>query len=365
MVSCQPRSLKWDRPFSRISNVKLDQSEFRWPAEWEPHAATWIAWPHNQDTWPQRFDGIPECFAAIIRTLARYEPVHVLAGGEAVMAQAASMVGDLANVTLHDIATNDVWIRDYGPTFLQGPGPGNLTAIDWLFNSWGQKYSPWDLDSAATERITQWLGVARVSPGMVMEGGGLEGNGHGTILTTRSCLLDPSRNPRLSQQDIERQLCRYLGADRVLWIGGGPMAGDDTDGHIDQLARFVSRQRIVVAVEEDPRDINYAPLQRNLRTLQQQAQPGEESLEIIPLPMPRPILVQGQRVPASYCNFYIANGCVLVPQFGDAADQRACQILQDAFPDRDLQPIPARDLIWGLGAFHCMTQQQPLPAPSS
>ncbi len=331
----------------------------RWPAEWEPHAATWIAWPHNQATWPQRFAPIPGCFADIIRTLARYEPVHVLSGGKSVMSEARAMVGRLPNVTLHDIPTNDVWIRDYGPTFLQGPAAGEVSLIDWQFNSWGEKYAAWDLDNAVPQRIAERFALRRFAPGIVMEGGSIDGNGAGLVMTSESCLLQPQRNPGLSRQEIEKLLLRYLGASRIIWLAGGPVAGDDTDGHIDQLARFVSPTKIVLAVEDDPCDVNYQALRTNLRMLDMCRHEGPTTLEIIPLPMPRPIYVEEQRVPASYCNFYIANGCVLVPMFDDPADEQACSILRSLFDDREIVGLPARDLIWGLGALHCMTQQQP------
>ena len=332
---------------------------YRWPAEWERHAATWISWPHNRATWPDRFQRVPECFATIIRTLAQYEPVQVLSGGEPVMDEAQKMVGDLANVTLHDIPTNDAWIRDYGPTFIQAPGSREVAAIDWQFNSWGGKYPPWDLDNTVPEQITQQLGMRRFPVDVVMEGGSIDGNGRGAILTTQSCLLDSQRNAGMHRQQMERILLQYCSASEVIWIAGGPMAGDDTDGHVDQLARFVSPNQIVVAVEDDPQDENYQRLHTNLRVLESCRDQWPEPLEIITLPMPHPIYFDQQRVPASYCNFYIANGCVLVPLFDDPADDEACQILEPLFPGRTIIGLAARDLAWGLGAFHCLTQQQP------
>lgn len=332
----------------------------RWPAEWEPHSATWIAWPHNRRTWPNHFEPIPGVFALIIETLSRFEPVHVLAGGPEVMAQACSMVGHLPQVVLHEIPTNDVWIRDYGPTFLCTPQAGEVAVVDWQFNAWGGKYPRWDLDNAVPGVIADRLRLRRFEPGIIMEGGSIDTNGAGTILTTESCLLDPRRNPGLTRADLEQMLCDYCCASEVIWLPGGPLWGDDTDGHVDQLARFIGPRQIVVAVEQDPRDENYAPLQANLQQLQaikNQACGGP--LEIIPLPMPRPIMEDRLRVPASYCNFYLANDCLLVPQFDDPADEIARSILQSLQPARQVISLPARDLIWGLGAFHCMTQQQP------
>ncbi|MHB8971742.1 MAG: agmatine deiminase family protein [Pirellulaceae bacterium] len=332
----------------------------RWPAEWEPHAATWIAWPHRERTWPGHFELIPHRFARIIQTLSQFEPVHVLAGGDAVMAQAQAMVGHLERVVLHDIPTNDAWVRDFGPTFLAGPDAGQVSMIDWEFNAWGGKYPAWDLDNRVPREISRRLQLKRFEPGIVLEGGSIDGNGCGAILTTESCLLDPRRNPDMRREDIEHVLREFCCAADVIWLAGGPLAGDDTDGHVDQLARFVGPQHVVVAVENDPHDVHYAPLQVNLQRLQaaRQRWPGE-SLCITPLPLPPPVLIDGRRVPASYCNFYIANGCVLMPCFEDPADDLAREILQPLFPGRQVIGLPAREIIWGRGAFHCLTQQQP------
>ncbi len=346
---------------------------YRWPAEWEPHAATWVAWPHNQETWPGRFSSIPRTFTEIIRTLARFEPVRVLAGGHAVMQQAEEMVGDLPHVQLVDIPTNDAWVRDYGPIFLQGPssevgdvdqgvaGRG-VAAVDWQFNSWGGKYPPWDRDDAVTRAITAQFAMQRFAVDAVLEGGAIDGNGQATVLTTRSCLLDPRRNTGISRHAMERLLHRYCGATEVIWIAGGPIAGDDTDGHVDQLARFVASDKIVVAVERNKQDANYDSLQTNWQTLQTYRSRRAAAFDIIELPMPRPICFDGQRVPASYCNFYIANRCVLVPLFDDPADEHALAVLRSLFPGREIVGIFARELVWGLGALHCLTQQQPAPS---
>ena len=347
------------------ANDTPDMSGYRWPAEWEPHAATWIAWPHNVETWPNRFAPIPSRFADIIRALARFEPVHVLAGGEMVRRHAEEMLGGLPHVTLHDIPTNDVWIRDYGPTFLQGTTRPEVVAVDWQFNSWGGKYPPWDLDNSVGGHIARRLQIRRFSSQIVMEGGSIDGNGHGTVLTTRSCLLDPRRNRGVNPQRMEAWLRQYCCAREVIWIAGGPVAGDDTDGHVDQLARFVSPHQVVVAVEDNPRDENYEPLLTNLRMLQGYRNRYHEPLDVVRLPMPAPIYFDNRRVPASYCNFYIAYRCVLVPMFDDPTDDTALRILQPLFPDRELIGLPARDLVWGLGAIHCVTLQQPAPGNRS
>jgi agmatine deiminase len=331
---------------------------YRMPAEWEPHASTWLAWPHKLESWPGKFEPIPSIFARFVKTLARFERVNVLAGGEAVMAQAQSLVGEVPNVTLHDIPTNDAWTRDHGPTFLVGPPGLPPVLIDWLYNAWGGKYPPFDLDNDVPRRIAEVTGRQRFTPGIIMEGGAIDTNGRGTFLTTEQCLLNPNRNPNLSRADLERYLADYLGAKKVLWLGEG-IEGDDTDGHIDELARFVSPRVVVAALEEDPADANYKPLRENFARLKQMTDEDDRPLEIVPLPMPRPMYHEDQRIPGSYCNFYIANGVVVTPEFDDPADTRVVETLVKLMPGREIIPIPARDLFWGLGAFHCMSQQEP------
>ena len=330
---------------------------YRMPAEWEPHDATWLSWPHRLATWPGKFEPIPPLYARLVRTLAEYEPVRILAGGHP-RAQAEVLVGHVPNVTLYEIPTNDVWLRDCGPTFLVGPAGAPPALVNWGFNAWGGKYPPYENDNMIPRLIAGKLGYACYEPGIIMEGGALDNDGRGTFLSTEQCLLNPNRNPQLSRADIERYLADYLGARKVLWLGGG-IVGDDTDGHIDELARFVGPRTVVAAVEDDPQDENYAALQDNLARLKAMTDADGAPLEIIPLPMPRPIFHKEQRLPASYCNFYIANGVVIVPEFDDPADARVVQILQRFFPDRRICPLPARDLFWGRGAFHCITQQQP------
>jgi agmatine deiminase len=331
---------------------------YRWPAEWEPHAATWLAWPHNRDTWPGKFAPIPTVWQKLVRTLAEFEPVHICAGGEAVMAEARRMVGGLGNVTLHDIATNDVWARDHGPMFLSGPPSLEPAVVDWEYNAWGGKYPPFDLDNAVPAQVAVLTGRRRFTPGIVMEGGALDGNGEGTILTTEPCLLNANRNPTLSKDAIEQCLGDYASAKKILWLAGG-IAGDDTDGHIDELARFVGPTTVVAAVESDPREANYEPLSDNRRRLERMSDAFGRPLEVIPIPMPRPRHHDNQRLPASYLNFYIANGVVIVPQFDDPADRTAIETLARLFPGRQIRGLEALDLAWGLGAFHCITQQQP------
>jgi agmatine deiminase len=330
---------------------------YRLPAEWEPHAATWLSWPRREKTWPGKFDRIPGVWAGLAAALAEFEPVQVLAGGE-VMAQAQALIGGLANVTLHDIPTNDAWLRDNGPTFLAGPAGAPPALVDWDFNAWGGKYPAFDDDNRVPERIAACRGRQRFRPGIVLEGGSLDGNGCGTLLTTEQCLLNPNRNPQLARPDIERYLGDYLGAKQVLWLEAG-ISGDDTDGHVDQLARFVGPRTVVAALEQDPQDVNFASLRANYQRLGRMADQDDRPLTVIPLPMPRPVIYQGNRLPASYANFYIANGVVIVPQFDDPADAAAREILAGLFPEREIRGLPAVDLVLGLGAYHCTTQQEP------
>jgi agmatine deiminase len=331
---------------------------YRWPAEWEPHAATWLAWPHKPETWPGKFEPIPAVWAELVKTLAEFEPVHILAGQGEVMAQARSLVGDIPGVTLHAVPTNDVWARDHGGMFLSGPPELPPALIDWEYNAWGGKYPPYDLDNAVPAYMASVTGRKRFTPGIILEGGAVDGNGRGTILTTEECLLNPNRNPQLDRAAIERYLADYCGARKVLWLGGG-IVGDDTDGHIDELARFVSPTTVLAAVEENPQDENHAPLADNLARLSRMSDSDGEPLEILPVQLPAAIYYDDQRLPASYMNFYIANGVVIVPQFNDPADAKAVATLARVFPDRQIRGLDATDLVWGLGAFHCITQQQP------
>ena len=323
---------------------------------------TWLSWPHNRRTWPGAFSPVPPLFARFVRTLAQYEPVHICAGGEAVLAEARLLVGDVPHVTLHDIPTNDAWCRDHGPMFLSGAGlPPAL--VHWDYNAWGHKYAPIDSDQNVPRRIAELQGRRRFQPGIVMEGGALEGNGCGTVLTTDSCLLNPNRNPQLGREQIEQYLADFLGAKKVLWLPRGELAGDDTDGHVDQLARFVNPTTIVAAFENNPADVNFATVQANFAQLQTMTDQDDQPLTVIPLPLPAPQLHRGLanlRMPASYCNFHIANGVVLVPQFDDPHDRLALDTLAPYFPSRQLIGLPARDLVWGLGAYHCLSQQEPV-----
>lgn len=334
---------------------------YRWPAEWEPHASTWVSWPHNRNSWPEHFEPVPEEFAQFVRTLAQFEPVNIEAGGAEVLAEARRLVGHLPNVHIHNFPTNDAWCRDHGPIFLSGPRELPPALVDWEYNAWGGKYPPFDLDNASPQRIAALLERERFSPGIVLEGGAIDGNGCGTILTTEMCLLNPNRNANLDRAGIEGYLRDYLGAQKVLWLSGGEIEGDDTDGHIDQLARFINPTTIVAASCDDPSDANYAPLRENLQQLRAMTDQDGRPFTIVELPLPRPLYCDGQRLPAGYCNFLIVNGGVIVPQFGDPNDARAIAILQALLPQHRVVGSPSLNLIWGLGSFHCLSQQEPLP----
>jgi agmatine deiminase len=333
------------------------------PAEWEPHRGTWLSWPHKEASWPGKFGPIPKIFAAMVRHLAGHEEVHInVAGAEmehAVRQLLADEGAGSGNVFFHYHPTNDAWCRDHGPIFVQRASEDQSQAIlDWDFNAWGGKYPPYDLDDVIPTRIAHELGIPVFAPGIVMEGGSIDVNGRGTLLTTEACLLNPNRNPHLDRQAIEKYLRAYLGASNILWLGEG-IAGDDTDGHVDDLTRFVNPTTVVTVVEDDPADENYEPLQSNLERLKGMMDQDGQPLRVVTLPMPRALHHEGQRLPASYANFYIANGLVLLPTYDRERDDEAFGTLQTLFPDREVIAIDCSDLVWGLGAFHCVTQQWP------
>jgi agmatine deiminase len=351
---------------------------YRMPAEWEPHEATYIVWPHNLDTWPGKFEPIPMAFAQIAAAIGICEPVRILLRDRSESAEVrelineavASMVGEGETEYASEYAevpTNDSWIRDHGPIFVNripaapGSGPAQI-ALDWRFNSWGEKYGSFDLDDVVPHRLAALYGFEVIEPGIVLEGGSIDVNGAGSLLTTESCLLNANRNPSLSRTEIEEYLKVYLGISQVLWLGDG-IAGDDTDGHVDDLARFVSPWTIVTVVEDDPLDANYKVLQDNLERLRMMRDPSGRPFEIETLPMPPAQYFDGNRLPASYANFFIANGGIVVPVFGCDADAQAIATLTRLFPGRQVIGVPSGDLVWGLGAIHCLTQQHPLPYP--
>ena len=330
---------------------------FRMPAEWEPHEATWIAWPHNHDDWPGRFEPIPWVYGEIVRRLSQVERVRILLQNDDAEYNARKVL-DKSGVQWEAIEflpmpTDRVWARDFAPLFVRDAA-GKVAAVKWRFNGWA-KYENHLRDEAAGNAIPDLAGVESWRPDMVLEGGSVDVNGAGLLLTTEECLLSPvqARNPELSREEIESELREYLGIDRVLWLRDG-IAGDDTHGHIDDLARFTDPETVVIVSEDDRHDANCRPLRENweiLKTFPVRARK---------LPMPAPLYFEGQRLPASYANFYIANKMVLVPTFNDPNDRVALNVLAECFPDRQVTGINCVELVWGLGTLHCMTQQQPL-----
>ncbi len=338
---------------------------FRMPAEWRPHTATWLTWPKDPLTWPERVPQVEEIYLQMMAALTPHEAVNLLVDDENAERSVSSRCNfsGARNIKFHRIPTVDSWIRDYGPNFLVNDS-GELAYNDWIFNAWGNKYEELKKDDAIPKQLEPILKLRRFEPQIVMEGGSIEVNGEGCVLTTEQCLLNSNRNPQLTKDEIEQYLRQYLGVEKVLWLGEG-IVGDDTDGHIDDIARFVAPNTIVCAVEEDPEDANYELLQDNLRRLQAMTDANDRPFEIVTLPMPG--VVGGEstdnrnldRLPASYANFYIANGVVLAPVFGHANDTRALEILQKLFADRRVVPINCEPLVWGMGTIHCVSQQQP------
>jgi agmatine deiminase len=346
------------------------------PAEWEPHEATWLAWPHNPDDWPGKFQAIPWVYAEIVRLLSAHERVRILVDHAKAEQRAQRILeragANLDRVTFHHLPTNRGWTRDSGPIFVRNP-EGRVAVTNWLFNAWA-KYSDWQLDDQVPGRVAALLGLPCWEPSiqdengtkhLVLEGGSIDTNGAGALLTTEECLLSEvqQRNPSVSREQLERVFHDYLGIDQVIWLNRG-IAGDDTHGHIDDISRFVAPATVVTAVEPDASDSNHAPLAENLARLKAARTLSGKQFTLVELPMPRPVIFRGLRLPASYANFYIANGLVLVPTFHDPNDRVALNILSDLFPEREVIGIHSVDLVWGLGTLHCMTQQQPAALPS-
>lgn len=341
------------------------------PPEWAPHDACYLVWPHNPETWPGKFEVIPPLYAAMVAAIAQFEPVRLLVKDEARMTEVSKLLRDAArgndaiirNVEAFVLPTNDSWARDHGPIFVNRITPGagaTQIALDWKFNSWGEKYGDFDLDDVVPQKLAARYGFEFIEPGIVLEGGSIDVNGAGTLLTTESCLLNPNRNPDLSREQIEDYLKTYLGASNVLWLGDG-IEGDDTDGHIDDLARFIAPDTIVTVVENDPADANHEVLQENLRKLRTMRDQNGRAFRIETLPMPSAIVHDGTRLPASYANFYIANGGIVMPTFDCPADNVAADTLARLLPGRRVVGVPSTDLVWGLGSVHCLSQQHPTP----
>ena len=351
-----------------------DDLGFRMPAEWEPHAATWIAWPHYELDWPGKFEAIPWVYAEIVRHLVAGEEVHIIVNNAASERRVRHLLKDsavpLRRIRFHRWPTDRVWTRDSGPIFITSGSRGRkqIALTGWRFNAWA-KYPNWKHDAQLPSRIARELGLPMWSPvisvrnielKVVLEGGSIDVDGLGTLLTTEECLLSriQQRNAGLSRSQLESVFQEYLGVRKVIWLGSG-IAGDDTHGHVDDIARFVAPRTVVAAVEPDPADVNYKPLQENFRRLQHSTDCFGRHLRVLELPMPAPVIFKGQRLPASYANFYICNAAVLVPVFNDPNDRIALNLLARLFPKRKIVGIYSGDFIWGFGAMHCMTQQQP------
>ncbi|HKV76164.1 MAG TPA: agmatine deiminase family protein [Gemmatimonadales bacterium] len=334
------------------------------PAEWSRHRATWLSWPHRESSWPGKFEPVPGVFVELVRHLVPHEEVHLNVTGPDMEADIRDRLRKAGVATtrvfFHRNPTNDAWCRDHGPCFIQRREGGRVeeAIVDWGYNAWGGKYPPFDDDDVIPTRIGAEYGVPVFHPGIIMEGGSIDVNGAGTLLTTEACLLNPNRNPGLSRGQIEHYLRDYLGVRKILWLGDG-IEGDDTDGHVDDLTRFVDPQTVVTVIEPDPRDPNHEPLRENLARLHSMTDQDDQPLRVVTLPMPRPLHQDGQRLPASYANFYIANGVVLLPAYDPATDQVARSTLQELFPGRKVTLIDSLDLVWGLGSFHCVSQQWP------
>jgi agmatine deiminase len=342
---------------------------YRMPAEWEPHAATWIAWPHNEEDWPGKFGPVPWVYADIVRCLSGGERVEILVNDPDAASEASSMLertgASMDNIRLHPWKTDRVWTRDSGPIFVQDKSTRSLAVTDWKFNAWA-KYENWQHDDEIPGQVAQLLQMPRLQPEIggrrvVLEGGSIDSNGTGVLLTTEECLLseEQQRNPGASRADLERCFAEFLGIEKTIWLDRG-IVGDDTHGHVDDITRFVAPNTLVTAIETNTADPNHAILEENLRRLRAARNLDGAPFEIVTLPMPAPVVFEQQRLPASYANFYIANCAVLVPVFSDANDRIALNTLQGLFPSREVIGIPCRDFIWGLGALHCMTQQQPI-----
>jgi len=335
------------------------------PPEWAPQQAVWFSWPHNPDTWPDQMAGAEAALATAVAALSQHEGVHinVLDDAHADHVRALLPAGTrLAAVSFEQIPTNDAWCRDHGAIFVFDPA-GRLTALDFGFNAWGGKYPPFHLDDAVPPQMADRLGLPVVKVEQILEGGSVDVNGAGAVLTTTQCLLHPNRNPGRrsgrSRGEIETLLYEYLGAEQVLWLADG-IVGDDTDGHVDDITRFVSEHKVITALEPDPADPNHRPLQENRELLETFRLADGRSLEVVELPMPEPVIGgAGERLPASYANFLIANDLVLVPVFGSDHDGDALDVIRGCFPDREVVGIDCRDVVVGLGTLHCLSQQVP------
>jgi len=345
-------------------NVNTPRSlGYRFPAEFAKHEATWLSWPHKEASWPGKIETIFPRYADFVKWLSQSEKVRVNVKDENMKSFAVSHLekagADLTQVEFFFHPTNDAWCRDHGPSFLLNPSAEiKKVIVDWNYNAWGGKYPPYDLDDVIPTLIGKHYNIPVFNPGIIMEGGSVDFNGAGALMTSKQCLLNENRNPGLSQEQIEQYLYDYYGVEQVLWVDEG-IVGDDTDGHIDDTVRFVNEDTVITVVEEKKDDENYELLQENLRQLKSMRLLSGKQLNIIELPMPDPVIWEDQRLPASYGNFYICNKYVIVPTFRSDKDDKVCNIIQNCFPSHEVVGIDSTDIIWGLGSFHCLSQQEP------
>jgi agmatine deiminase len=335
------------------------------PAEWEPHRGTWFTWPRAEGiSFPEKYETVPPVYAELIRRLVQVEEVNINVWNAPMEDWVRGLLKKervpLERVFFHHFPAYEPWCRDHGPIFVvrEQLGQRERAIVDWGYNAWGGKYPPFDLDDAVPQHVARLRNLPLFSPGIVMEGGALDVNGRGTLLTTEACLLNPNRNPHLTKAQIEEYLREYLGVTKIIWLGEG-IVGDDTDGHIDDMTRFINATTVITMVEQDRNDPNHPALEENLRRLRAETDQDGRPLRVVELPMPGAVEHQGQRLPASYANFYIANGMVLVPTYRHTNDQLALEILRREIPDRRIIGVDSTELIWGLGSFHCITQQEP------
>lgn len=345
-------------------NLLPAQLGYRFPAEFEFHEATWLSWPHKEASWPGKLSTIFSAYSHFVKYLSLSEKVRINVANEAMQLFASNQL-QLAGVNMQQVEffmhpTNDAWCRDHGPAFLVNPQAENKKVIvDWNYNAWGGKYPPFDLDDVIPTLIGKHFNIPVYNPGIVMEGGSVEFNGKGTLITSTCCLLNENRNPHLNQAQIETYLRNYYGVEQILWVADG-IVGDDTDGHIDDTIRFVNEDTVLTVVETNLQDENYSLLQTNLKQLSSMRLMNGKQLNIIELPMPDAVVFEDQRLPASYANFYISNQHVIVPTYRCAQDDKALQVIQSCFPTRSVVGIDSTEIIWGLGSFHCLSQQEPL-----
>jgi len=335
---------------------------YRFPAEWEKHTATWLSYPHNENSWPGRIQHIYPAYHQFIKELSYGEIVNINVNDQLMLnhvkEQLTTYGVNLDNIRIFIHPTNDAWCRDHGPAFLVNPNAVDKKIIvNWEYNAWGNKY-PYDLDNKIPQLIADKLQLPVVNPGIIMEGGSVDFNGKGSLITTKACLLNENRNPHLNQSQIENYLYEYYGVEQIIWLNEG-VDGDDTNGHVDDLTRFVNEDTVVTVMESNKNDLNYAPLLENYNELKKQRLLNGKQLNIIELPMPEPLLIEDQRVPCSYANFYIANSAVIIPIFNCKTDDIALNILSDCFPHKKVIGIDSTEIIWGLGSFHCLSQQEP------